>query len=269
LNIQGKYAEALSVYRQVVTIFPEDSYVHMWLGNQLSNLEQYAEANLCYRKALELAPRNGSARIRFGMSLQQQGKYAEAITQYQQATAIDPTNWAMDISVQLGNIAYKQGNTDEARQSYRKAYELSENDFTRYREHIKLKMRLAERSLLGENAEQAFAFADDVIQRQLFSAADRLAMRFIVVTSLLYQQKRTEALTALQAFIDYYDSLAEYNEKWWDYETLHNVIEMSEELTDTDKTLLLNMMDLLELPKTEGDDKLTEFEAEWLELLTP
>jgi streptomycin 6-kinase len=156
---------------------------------------------------------------------------------------------------------------DETQRYYRKAYDLYEKAYMRYRENIGSKMWFAEESLLVEKAEQAFALADDVVKRQLFSPEDRLAMRFIVVISLRYQQKRAETLTELQTLIAYYRSLIAYNEKYWEYEALKNVISMSQKLSDADKTLLLKLIDILEAPKPEGDQKLKELEAQLPEML--
>ena len=88
-----------------------------------------------------------------------------------------------------------------------------------------------------------------------------------MVTSLFYQQKRIDAFNELQALLDDYRSLTQYDEDDYDYETTKNIISMSQKLTETDKTLLLALIDMLEAPKAEGDKKLQELKARLPELL--
>ena len=161
----------------------------------------------------------------------------------------------------LGNVAYKQGNIAEAQQYYRTAYTLSEKTYQENRADLDGKMRFARRSLYVEQAEQALTLAADVIKNQLSSPEDRLAMRFVMVTSLFYQQKRIDAFKELQALLDDYRSLTQYDEDEYGYETTKNIISMSQKLTETDKTLLLALIDMLEAPKAEGDKKLQELKA--------
>ncbi|GAK50943.1 hypothetical protein U14_02185 [Candidatus Moduliflexus flocculans] len=177
----------------------------------------------------------------------------------------------------MGNVFYKQGELDTARYFYGKAYLLYEKDYQRSPDPL---MYFAEWSLITEQIDQAYTLSKDAHRlmnryflwhpfTRMFLPCERLAVRFMLVTCLVYQQKRTEALTELQALIAYYRSLTNANEKWWDYETLHNVISMSDKLTDADKTLLLKLIDVLQAPKAEGDRKLAELEAMLPKLLQP
>jgi tetratricopeptide (TPR) repeat protein len=235
LQLQGNYEEAIAQYQKAIELDPKGVSTYVSLGDALSAQGKYEEAIPQYQKTLELDPKNVFAYCGLGNVLKAQGKYDEAITQYQKALRLDPER-GWEAYQQLGNVAYKQGKFDETRQFYHKAYDQYEKQYEKsYVRWIDTKMYFAERSLHVEQAEQAFALADDVVKRQLFSPADRLTMRFVVVTSLLYQQKRTEALTELQALLEYYRALTAYNEKYWDYETLHNVISMSQKLSDADK----------------------------------
>jgi tetratricopeptide (TPR) repeat protein len=262
---QGNYAEATIQYRNAVERAPKDGIWYVWVGRGLSRQGKIAEAISEYQKAIEIDPKIPYAYIKLGDALKEQKKITEAISQYQKALELDPNR--IDAYVQLGSIAYTQGKFDEVRQFYHKMYEIGEKTYVRERETIHAKVWFAERCLWVENAEQAFMLADDVVKRQLFSPAEQLAMRFVMVTSLLYQQKRPEVFTELQALLTYYHSLTVYNEKYWDYETLHNVISMNEKLSDADKTLLLKLIDVLQAPKAEGDEKLKELEARLPELL--
>ena len=59
----------------------------------------------------------------------------------------------------------------------------------------------------------------------------------------------------------WFEESAGYDEDEYGYETTKNIISMSQKLTETDKTLLLALIDMLEAPKAEGDKKLQELKA--------
>lgn len=60
--------------------------------------------------------------------------------------------------------------------------------------------------------------------------------------------------------------LFEY-EKDWKYERSRNFISTTEKLSESDKTLLLTLIDILESPKPEADKKLAELEASLVEVV--
>lgn len=265
-EMQGNYVEETAQFRQALAHQPKYAPWYVWVGRALSHHGQFTEAITYYQKALAIDdwvfPRE-----ELGHAFKSQGKFPEAIAQYQKALEIDPNRTV--VYNQLGNVAYLQGKFAEAQQFYRQEYELRMRDFQKNRHYLGLKASLAICSLYVEQVEQAFGLAADVIHKQVSLPATRLQLRFVMVTALLYQQKQTEALAELQALFDDYRALTAYGEKWCDYEALHNVIEMSEKLTDADKTLLLKLIDLLEAPKAEGAPKLKELETALPELLQP
>ncbi len=62
LALESKWEEAVTVNRQLQSLFPRDLSTMNRLGKALSELGQYAEARQAYNEALELDPTNNIAR---------------------------------------------------------------------------------------------------------------------------------------------------------------------------------------------------------------
>ena len=267
LSQHGRYDKAEAQYRKAIALDPKLTDAYVEFGSVLTIQEKYVEAISQYEKAIELDPKSAWTYAALGNVSSKQKRFVAAILYYHKAIELYP-NYAYAYE-RLGNV-YTHGEIDKARQAYRIAYELYEKDYQRFfLRGSGTKIWFAERSLMVEQVDQAYVLANEanrMINKNrfvspIFPPFERLATRFLFVTCLLYQQKRGEALTELQALLAYYHSFKEVNEKGWDYETLHNVISMSQKLSDADKTLLLKLIDLLEAPKAKGDTKLKELEA--------
>ena len=89
-NIQGRYAEAASLLRQVVAEQPGIAKYHSNLGNALRGLERLDEAETCYRQALELDPAFDDARDNLAKLLYALNRWDEAIAEYQHLIRNNP-----------------------------------------------------------------------------------------------------------------------------------------------------------------------------------
>jgi hypothetical protein len=88
-----------------------------------------------------------------------------------------------------------------------------------------------------------------------------MGVKFIAITSLIFQGKDTEAGKALQSFTKYYRSVNQEYEREWTYKYVKKFINQNKTLKENKRTLLLKLIDILESPKAEGDKKLTELET--------
>ena len=92
--------------------------------------------------------------------------------------------------------------------------------------------------------------------------------RNLTCISILFQKKRSEAFDETKEFIAYYKSLTENYRKDWEYDRSKNFISTTDKLPESDKALLLTLIDILESPKPEADRKLAELEASLAEIFT-
>jgi hypothetical protein len=59
----------------------------------------------------------------------------------------------------------------------------------------------------------------------------------------------------------YYKLIPQDYERSWNYDESKNFITNTDKLSESDKTLLFTLIEILESPKTEADKKLAELEA--------
>lgn len=120
---EGRYDEALDLYRQTLQLKPDFADAYNNIGYTLQATGRYPEAITQFQQALQLAPHYSEARDNLGNALFQIGKPDEAVDQYQQTLKINPqfakahNNW--------GNVLQRSGHFDEAIAHYEKALQLS------------------------------------------------------------------------------------------------------------------------------------------------
>jgi len=283
----GKYDEAIAAYQKAIKIDPKNATAYKNMGNTLFKLMKYDEAINAYQKAIEIDPNNAAAYKNMGNTLFIMMKYDEAINAYQKATEIDPKNAAAYKN--MGNTLFKLMKYDEAINAYQKAIE---NDSKSASSYLKMgdalscrgkyqkaidaykkaieifpgytdaKTNLAEAYLIAGHFEDAFSKANELLKEKDISTQYMLALRLISICSLVLQGQQTEAANHLKNFINYYISIPEdYERGGWEYDGLKTFITHYKKLPPAQKNLLLQIIDLLESPKKQGDKKLKELES--------
>jgi superkiller protein 3 len=107
---QGKLAEAITEFRQAVTLDP--GYAPAWrnLGFALDKQGQVDEAVAAYQKALQLEP-DLNAHNNLGVLYDKQGRHEQAIQEFEKALKLDPAN--ATIRKNLETARQNQGITQE------------------------------------------------------------------------------------------------------------------------------------------------------------
>ena len=109
--------------------------------------------------------------------------------------------------------------------------------------------------------DNAFSRANDLLKVKDISTQLVLVMRFVSICSLVFQGKQSEIADQLKDFIKYYKSIPGEYERGWNYNTIKTFITQYKKLPPAQKKLLLQIIDLLESPKKQGDKKLKELES--------
>jgi tetratricopeptide (TPR) repeat protein len=187
-----------------------------------------------------------------GIEYHNKGKYNEAIAVYKRAIEIDPKH--ANSYINMGNAYADLKKYNEVVTAYKKAIEIDPGDAS-------IKMNLAEANLLAEHFNHAFVLANDLLKEKDILHGDSLAMRFVSICSLVFQGKQAEAADRLREFIKFYRSIPGEYERTWEYNTAKNFITQYKKLPPEQLKLLLQLVDLLESPKEEGDKKLKELET--------
>lgn len=87
---QGKFGEAVEVYRQIIAQKNDDPEVHSHLGNALRMMGHRDEAMQSYLTMLNLRPNDPKIRHQFGLVLMDAGRMEEAFREFKHALGLKP-----------------------------------------------------------------------------------------------------------------------------------------------------------------------------------
>jgi Flp pilus assembly protein TadD len=110
---QGRHTESLADLEHAVMIAPTDLLVRNAYGAKLAGLERYAEALAVQRETVSLAPDYSGAHFRLGCTLELSGELVEARDAYERAAALDP--FFAPVQVHLASLAFRRSDFAAAR----------------------------------------------------------------------------------------------------------------------------------------------------------
>ncbi len=114
--MQGKYSKALSNYKKVLTIEPNNYIVMNNISSMLIYLRSYDEAILYAQKALNIKKDYPSPLINIGIGYGCLGKVSESERYFQRALAIEPSNH--NALLNLGILYEKQNSLEKANEYF-------------------------------------------------------------------------------------------------------------------------------------------------------
>jgi tetratricopeptide (TPR) repeat protein len=135
----GDYAEAATLFREVVGRMPGMVAAHNNLGVALRLDGQVEAALAAFRRAIEIAPGYVTSYANLGRTLRAHGELKEAVDMFRRAVALDPDN--DDFQNQLGSLYSALNRCDLAAAHFRRATELKPGFAVA---HANLGMALAE-----------------------------------------------------------------------------------------------------------------------------
>ncbi len=139
------YDDPLSVWMDVVEKQPEGHRGYGGVASALREQGKGEEAITWYKKVLEIDPDDLEANINIGGLLQQNGRHAEAIAYFEKVLALDPQYAKAHSNIGLSFLA--QGLSDAAITHFRKAIELRPD---LARAHVSLGIALAQAGSMEE-----------------------------------------------------------------------------------------------------------------------
>jgi tetratricopeptide (TPR) repeat protein len=127
---EGRHADAVKLYEQMVSLAENDPLPRIYLGNALAALGDLRGATEQYRQVLLLRPNNATAHYNLGVILLQLKSDEEAIKHLAAAVASDP---GLKLAhFQLANISMRSRLYEQAISHYTRVIELSpDNEFAR------------------------------------------------------------------------------------------------------------------------------------------
>jgi len=109
----------IQLYYQALEVKPDDTQIHLQLGNALVRQNRFADAIATYHNALQYHPDNFEIHLELGKILEKEQKWEEAIAAYQRAIELNP-NHAL-AHQHLGDALADRGQLHEASVCYRRA----------------------------------------------------------------------------------------------------------------------------------------------------
>jgi tetratricopeptide (TPR) repeat protein len=272
------------LYRIASNVDIKEASYFKELGDAYSNkLGNYKEAVKNYEKALGLNPRDGETHKKLAIATINQGKQGKVIDIYRNALQVS-INYAgiyKDIAeilkkrdmvkdfeklnqiasvVDLRDVAYYApvARDAESLKKYDRAYE-------NYRQVIRLdpgnteaKSRLAQLELIRENFKGALEQANQVLEKDNIAAGCSLAMRFIKISSLLFQKEKTRASQEYLQLLHFLPSASQPAAPGdWNSDMLDTFIKDSKR-KKSEKKFLRQLIDVLKSPINQRDKKLKD-----------
>lgn len=212
---KGEYALAIDFVNKALKANPDYDYGNFVLGQTKYELGQTKNKTKNDRK-----------------------EYEDAINAFNKVTDSDPYQYILAVNT-AGGLYY------DKLYEYQKAYERFEQVAVRF-PLSSIVANLAEASLATERFKQAHSLAKEALGKADTLTVDgQLAMRYVIICSLLLQGQGSDAYDVLEDFVQYYNSNFSKYEPSWSYAGTRNFI--THRLMDkVHQSFLLRLIDILE-----------------------
>lgn len=159
LEGEGQIEEAVSVYKQGLSIDPEAKNLYNLLGGIYSRLDRHAEAIAMGNRYVALAPQEANAYDSLGLFYQHAGDYPAAIENYNRALRLNP-NFEIAL-VHLGNSYVQTGRYVAAEKIYKNYIQIAPSEHERARGYsllAQIYLRKNDLAAAEKAAQQSFQY---------------------------------------------------------------------------------------------------------------
>jgi tetratricopeptide (TPR) repeat protein len=122
LVIKGQTDDAISEYKEVTRLLPDDPDAYNSLGAIFLKKDELDEAISQFQEAIRLKPDFAEARFNLGAAFFAKGRTDEAISQFREAIRLNPDD--AETRYNLATVLLSKGQTDEAVNQFRDAIRL-------------------------------------------------------------------------------------------------------------------------------------------------
>jgi tetratricopeptide (TPR) repeat protein len=256
-----RFDKAIDAFITILKESTEHVYIYKDLAGAMKRKRLDDKLEELHRRLSEVVFQDAVSYEKLGDALFSIKENERAIEYYKSALKLDPL--AESASLKLGRVLEEEKKYDEAAQNYRTASRRNPTD-------ISSKTQLARIELIRENFSKAFTLANGLLEEPVLSSDDELSMRFVRVTSSVFQGNRYETyandlekiiarLTDAQKSQYYYRS--KYTRQNLSYKAIKTFIFKSNRLGTEEKGFLLRLISIIENPYSKG---LMEFEKKYI-----
>ena len=218
LHGQGRFAEAIVLYQQVLQTRPDDETVAANLASALVKAGRLEDGLLLYRKLSASDLQSPELWFNFANALQRAGEYAEARKAFERALEIAPKFFPAALN--LANLVRDQGTFDDAVALYRRAITLNPRHpkptvnlarILRSRKHFE-----ETRDVLDEGLRSAPESVELLYERALLGyEAGELDIAFAAAQQILKLQPQYGSAFTLIGLVEYERGNVDAAVRWW------------------------------------------------------
>ena len=280
---QQEHTKAIEMLRQATASFPGSAALVTQLADAYRLSRQYDEARRNCQKALELSPGYPRAYSIMARIQVAERQFEEAAANARKAieggvleySALrDAYHGRRQISEgvhALREYLEKQPNNPilvdllvldyhEHLLDYGEAYRLLEKAYDLDPKNPSTRQNFAESNLTTGRFQQAVYLANGVLNDPTISPESKLIMNLINIAALLFSGKQANAFAELGDFFRRYRAIPEDYPRSWMYNGTKSFVTKSG-LGTAEKELILALIDVLEAPKAEAAERVTQLEA--------
>lgn len=281
---EGRDKPREKLYRIAADVDIKEASYFENLGDAYSNdLRNYKEAVKNYEKARDLNPNDAETHRKLAIAAINQGKQGKVIEVYRSALQVN-INYA-GIYKEIAEILKKRGMKKEFEElnqiasvvdlrdiayyapvardaeflkKYDRAYEIYQQIIRLDPANTDAKSGLAQLELIREDFKGALEWANQVLENNNISPGCSLAMRFITISSLLFQKEETRAKAEYESLFKSLSSTSQpVTPGDWNPDMLDTFIKNSKRKKSERKFLRL-LIDVLKSPINQRDEKLED-----------
>jgi tetratricopeptide (TPR) repeat protein len=126
-DMQGNKQEALNEIGKALVLDPTNPRTLFFQAQIYRRMNRWSEAEQIYRRILDQRPNYWVAYNDLGYVLNAQGRYREALDAFRSETVVNPHSYLAFSN--LGDLCFKLGDPEQAKQNYKKSIELSPNEW--------------------------------------------------------------------------------------------------------------------------------------------
>jgi YVTN family beta-propeller protein len=237
----GKYDDAIQIFDLIIVKNPNFIDTIIKKGDIFMILGNYQAAEKSYSDALKRDPHNISALNELHRL------YSNYTFEYDKAIFVNK-RLLKNLSVSQTQNSDKQNNYIY-KKSQRKNNIQTNQENSLIEENLDTTISLSEDFIKNGNYKQGREIAKETIKEIPNESIRRqIIIKFLIIVSYLLQGKKDEGISELNKFLTYYRNLdidVKIEENQWNFKGLINAINKNKDIDGSTKTILRNLIDLL------------------------
>jgi tetratricopeptide (TPR) repeat protein len=260
-DLQKSFPLAHQYAAKAAELSPKYPYPLWVIGRIYADEKKFAESAASAKQALNLFADYRDAQILFYTSSHLAGQDRESIQFLEQLLAAHPDSRSLLDSIGFVSHEFLL-DYQKAYEAHKKMYELNPQDWGAAENFAEANLTAGHYDAVLELTGKVLAAVpEDAVQA-------KLSMKLLQIAAYLLRGEQGRAFAELGVFRDDYAKVPKDYARSWTYEGTKNYVKLNTALKPAEKSLLINMIDLLESPPARAAENLKKFNASFAETFT-